>query len=124
MREPDEYPIPKPFHTGFSCQRIFGIEKTSQLIQRLLGEPNLRLFAKSGLTPCRTQKPVFLRNFVKKTKNTLVGAHSKSDNGNMTIAEVAEQYSLSTDTLHYSATLLLALYSDSICKKPLSTDHF
>jgi DNA-binding transcriptional MerR regulator len=38
---------------------------------------------------------------MKKAKNTLLGVNSKSDNGNMTIAEVAEKYGLSTDTLRY-----------------------
>ena len=35
------------------------------------------------------------------TKNTLVGVNSKYDNSGMTIAEVAEKYGLTTDTLRY-----------------------
>jgi DNA-binding transcriptional MerR regulator len=52
--------------------------------------------------PHRPPKPRFLRNFCEKDeKNTLVGVNSKPDNSNMTIAEEAEQYGLSTDTLRY-----------------------
>jgi hypothetical protein len=42
MREPDGYPI-TPFIRSFLAKGDLGIEKTSQLIQRLKGEPNLRL---------------------------------------------------------------------------------
>lgn len=39
--------------------------------------------------------------FIFSSKNTLVGVNSKPDNGAMTIAEVAEKYDLSADTLRY-----------------------
>jgi DNA-binding transcriptional MerR regulator len=58
--------------------------------------------AESGLHPPTAPKtPIFKEILRKMTKNTLVGVSSKSDNGIMTIAEVAEKYGFTTDTLRY-----------------------
>jgi hypothetical protein len=44
-----------PFIRSFLAQRYFGIEKTSRLIQRLNGDPNLRLLC--GFTTVPVKRP-------------------------------------------------------------------